>query len=329
MSASSETEDVIGTMVPLDVSHVGKEFIAGGSAGSIGVFIGFPFDLVKVKLQSNLAHATNAGKCIRQIFVEEGLSGFYKGCLPPVITQGMINSLMFVGEGVAMRYLEPNLKPGEVGTPLHTFIAGSFGGFLQCFVLVPSDVVKCSMQAEASNISSTVGAATKHYLPYVAQNLHKYKKNIFSKTILYTKGIYHAEGLIGFYKGFSVTALREIPSIGLYFFTYKNVRDLITKYQKRDIPSTEATLLSGGIAGALSWTVIYPVDVIKTNIQVSDASLYRGMSIFKVAQILYKQHGSKVFFKGLGTTICRAFPVNASTFYFYEMFKHEWESRYN
>jgi hypothetical protein len=38
----------------------------------------------------------------------------------------MINSLLFAGECMAMRALQPELKEGEVGTPFNTYIAGSY-----------------------------------------------------------------------------------------------------------------------------------------------------------------------------------------------------------
>ena len=36
---------------PEVVDFVKREFVAGGAAGSIGIFIGYPFDIVKVNLQ--------------------------------------------------------------------------------------------------------------------------------------------------------------------------------------------------------------------------------------------------------------------------------------
>ena len=81
-------------------------------------------------------------------------------------------------------------------------------------------------------------------------------------------------------------------------------------------PSTSAILLSGGLAGALSWTVVYPFDVIKTYMQISGtgdatAATYKDLSIWQVAQKLYRNHGMGAFFRGLGATVARAFPVNA------------------
>lgn len=32
----------------IDTTHIKREFIAGGTAGSVGIAIGFPFDIIKV-----------------------------------------------------------------------------------------------------------------------------------------------------------------------------------------------------------------------------------------------------------------------------------------
>lgn len=222
----------------------------------------------------------------------------------------MINSLLFVGESTTMRFLEPNLKRGETGTPLNTLIAGSSGGLLQCIGLVPAEVIKCTMQAEETTLITT---ATKQ---------SSLTNNAFQQTFNCMKKIYLQEGIKGFYKGFYATALREVPSIGMYFYSYKSSRDLFTKLQGLSEPSTMTILVSGGLAGALSWSVVYPFDVIKTNIQITDnSSSGRNMSFIQMTKDLYTRHGMRVFFRGLGATVFRAFPVNGATFFFYERIK--------
>lgn len=203
-----------------------------------------------------------------------------------------------------MRFLEPDLKRGETGRPINTVLAGCSGGLLQCVALVPADVIKCTMQAEettAANIAS-----------------HK-NSNAFHQTFLCMRKVYQQEGIAGFYKGFTATALREVPSIGMYFFSYKLVRDTLTQMQGLKEASTSAILFAGGLAGALSWTVVYPFDVIKTNIQIAEAGTKTSFSY--IAKDLYRKHGSSVFFRGLGATVFRAFPVNGATFFFYERIK--------
>jgi len=190
----------------------------------------------------------------------------------------LINSLIFTGESVATKVLEPNLQPGEVASPLNSFVAGSAGGLLQCVILVPSEVIKCTMQAGSLPHSTHLAGAS----------------NAFTPTIDTIKYIYRTEGLAGMYKGLGVTALREIPAIGIYFFTYKNLRKQFHAMQggtAQTPVSTPATLVAGALAGAASWLLLYPIDVIKTNMQASvavtpaagaDSTAAAGVKAFKV-----------------------------------------------
>lgn len=234
---------------------------------------------------------------------------------------------MFTGESIAIRLLEPDRRPGEVGSRVNTFIAGSAGGLLQCIVLVPSEVIKCAMQTSTLNASGGSTAAAV-------------SGNAFEQTRQTIRHVYRTEGFGGFYKGLGATAVRDIPSIGIYFFIYKNARDIFGKLEQRAIkiepgmppaahhePSSLATIMAGGLAGTLSWAVIYPLDVIKTVTQVSTApavaggKAYKDMHSWEVGVSLFRQYGIRSFYRGLAPTLLRAFPVNASTFFFYEKFK--------
>lgn len=70
-------------------AHIQREFIAGGCAGSLGIFIGFPFDIVKVKLQVFPDQYKTAWACFKSSIKEEGIIGLYKGCIPPIVIQGL------------------------------------------------------------------------------------------------------------------------------------------------------------------------------------------------------------------------------------------------
>jgi solute carrier family 25 carnitine/acylcarnitine transporter 20/29 len=207
---------------------------------------------------------------------------------------------MFVGESLATKVLEPNLRPGEIGSATNAVLAGAAGGVLQCVALVPSEVIKCTMQTE------TISASIQ-------------KQNEFQRTISCARTILHNEGFFGLFRGWNATVLREAPSIGIYFCSYKYSKAFLTQIQGLKEANDASIMLAGGIAGALSWTTVYPFDVIKSTIQSSSGE---NRSIIQTARLLYQRHGNSVFFRGLGTTIVRAFPVNASTFFCYEKLKH-------
>lgn len=340
--------------------HILNELASGGLAGAMGVFIGFPLDLIKVRLQVNASKYKGAFDCVKKTIVEDGLAGFYRGWIPPVVATGFVNALVFTGEHIAMSFLQPDLKRDEVGSPTNTFLAGCFGGIFQLVLLVPSEVVKCTMQVETTFSSPAKALKSGSLTP---QNYATPPKNshAFSETMRSMKKIYRKEGMMGFYKGTGATAMREIPSIGIYFFTYKNSREMIRKLEGREEASTMSTLVAGSLAGCGSWIMVYPLDMIKTHMQtpvhaepvqyqykqyggangLAGAANLRGLvtnfrkheeqkkvnygklHMSDVVANIYNQHGFRGFFRGLGTTVVRAIPVNAATFYFYELFKEE------
>lgn len=194
-------------------------------------------------------------------------------------------------------------QKNELGDPSNVFFAGMVGGFTQCCILVPTDRIKCTLQATESN-----GAGG------------------FKGTFSCIRNIWRAEGVAGFYRGFLSTALREVPAFGTYFATYNySLSQLDPTCGPSKQPSTVAILISGGLAGSLSWMSIYPIDVIKSNIQVGHGDSYLGKGMIATARELHRRHGWGIFRRGLGVTMLRAFPVNAAVFYFYELFRSHLE----
>ena len=71
-----------------DINVVKREFVAGGTAGAIGVFIGFPMDLVKTQIQTFPNRFPSAWSCLKHQFQEGGVVGLFRGCIPPILAQG-------------------------------------------------------------------------------------------------------------------------------------------------------------------------------------------------------------------------------------------------
>lgn len=82
--------------------------------------------------------------------------------------------------------------------------------------------------------------------------------------------------------------------------------------------TTPELLLAGGIAGFGAWVPCYPQDVVKSRMQ-SNLSYKNSLECFRSLQVEARGGNWKVWFKGFGPTMARAFPANAATFFFYEM----------
>ena len=81
-----------------------------------------------------------------------------------------------------------------------------------------------------------------------------------------------------------------------------------------------AALLAGGMAGSYSWLWVYPIDYVKTGMQFQELGNLRYKNRWECALRQYQMEGYKVFFKGLGITMLRSFPIHAVAFFFFESF---------
>lgn len=78
-------------------------------------------------------------------------------------------------------------------------------------------------------------------------------------------------------------------------------------------------LISGGIAGTMSWLLLHPVDVIKSVVQgQTPATPFEQRGAIRAAMHHLRHDGPAFFLRGLTPTIVRAFPTSAVIFVVYE-----------
>jgi solute carrier family 25 (mitochondrial carnitine/acylcarnitine transporter), member 20/29 len=288
-------------MSDIDYDRTAKELFAGGVAGTAGIIVGLPFDLVKVRVQVQPGKYKSGMDCFLRSVKKDGFMSLYRGMMAPVLSQMPINAVLFAAEEAASRFMEPGVKKDKQ-TFFTQYIAGAVAGLVQCIVLVPFDRVKCLVQADGLlSFSNEIGKGKRKY----------------TGTLDCARQIVKIEGFQGFFKGFGATAVREVPSLGIYFTVYKNVSTFFNQRKSKWFPEAAGTVIAGGCAGATSWVVVYPIDVVKTTIQTK----HPDKSVLQVSKIIYKSYGVNAFFRGMGTTVTRAFPVNGITFLGYEKLK--------
>uniref|UniRef100_UPI00398E3F79 mitochondrial 2-oxodicarboxylate carrier isoform X3 n=1 Tax=Pristiophorus japonicus TaxID=55135 RepID=UPI00398E3F79 len=109
-----------------EASH---QTVAGGSAGLVEICLMHPLDVVKTRfqIQRGKGDATSyksLGHCFKTMFRQEGILGFYKGILPPILA-------------------ETPKRAVKIFT-----IAGLGSGLTEAIVVNPFEVVKVSLQAQ-------------------------------------------------------------------------------------------------------------------------------------------------------------------------------------
>lgn len=323
------------------------DFWAGYISGAVGIIIGNPLDILKVRLQAQQSQSNSSQSPPSSATVIPGSSSrttalallrkFSTGTAAPILGYGALNALLFVSYNRSEALLNqafplpPTSTPGfDVVKPtsttgsnlVTTFLAGAIGGLATWVVSTPTELIKCRSQ-----LAPTPAEAS-------------------SWNIL--KQIWRSEGGVrGLYFGGTVTAIRDSVGYGFYFWSY----ELSTRWMERwmqdkgyaqdsgigDVSGVETAkvLLCGGLAGVVTWVSIFPLDVIKTRVQAQAygagtravvtgeripllAASGKRMGAVEVAKEAYREGGMHVFFRGLAVCSVRAFIVNAVQWAVYE-----------
>lgn len=94
--------------------------------------------------------------------------------------------------------------------------------------------------------------------------------------------------------------------LGFYAGYEYSKRSFQSHYGTTSIP-VWATLASGGIGGIGYWTACYPLDVVKSRIQLADLPPKGANYIVDTFKTIYKEEGAKAFIRGLSPTCSHLF----------------------
>ena len=201
------------------------------------------------------------------------------------------------------RAFNPSIPAKDTPSYKGVFLGGVGTGAIQSLLLSPVELVKIRLQLQRRNYGGTQPT-----------NCPKGPMSVI-------KSIWKTEGLRGIYRGLTITALRDAPAHGVYFWTYEYMREqLHPGCRKSGQESLTTMLMAGGLAGVASWVCCYPLDVVKTRLQAQSPSCpqkYSGIVDCFVKSV--KEEGQRVLWRGLGTAVSRAFVVNGAVFAAYEI----------
>jgi solute carrier family 25 (mitochondrial carrier protein), member 16 len=129
-----------------------------------------------------------------------------------------------------------------------------------------------------------------------------------------------------------------LPYAGISFLTHDTAGDLlrhplVSQYTTLPKPSNSPTnkppplrswaeLLAGGMAGLISQTSAYPLEVIRRRMQVGGAvGDGHRLNIVETARLIMREKGPTGFFIGLTIGYVKVVPMVAVSFYVYERSK--------
>jgi solute carrier family 25 carnitine/acylcarnitine transporter 20/29 len=163
------------------------------------------------------------------------------------------------------------------------FLAGVLGGLASFAVSAPTELLKVRAQAAPATPPGTPTTNTE--AGRRSGSSRQGGSSGAGSTWAQARALLRAEGPRGFFLGGGVTAVRDAVGYGFYFVAYEAMR--------RELFGAAATpadrnhgggpadggapappelaawkiLACGGVAGVISWAVVFPLDVVKTRVQ--------------------------------------------------------------
>ncbi|ATY58795.1 amino acid transporter arg-13 [Cordyceps militaris CM01] len=313
---------IMAPEVSLPVRNAAKEtaegILYGSIAGIVGKYIEYPFDTVKVRLQSQPDRLPLRYKgpldCFRQSLRADGFLGMYRGISAPLVGAAAETSSLFIFESLGREGLYAS-GLARRDTPLSLpalYSTGAFAGALASFVLTPIELVKCKIQVPGGGAS-----------------------NVGLKPLAVVRNIFRHDGLRGFWHGQMGTLIRESGGSAAWFGAKETVTamfyTLATKKaasaaEQERIRATPLPLWQQAVAGASAGVsynfLFFPADTIKSRMQTSPLGIPgEKPSFWAEGSAIWRQSGVRGLYRGCGITCLRSAPSSAFIFMVFDGLK--------
>lgn len=299
-----------------------------------------PLDRVKILFQtSNPQYLKYSGSwlgfqaALRDVYSSDGTRGLFRGHSATLLRIFPYAGIKFLAYEQVRNIMIPS---HEYETNVRRFLSGSIAGMMSVFFTYPLEVIRVRLAFETKQAHRTT-------LTEICKFIYIERPRIAvpgtaGKTIQVQS--IPMGGLANFFRGFSATLCGMIPYAGASFLMHDTASDLLRSpsiAKVTTIPGTQsssgnahkpaqlvwwAELTSGGIAGLVSQTVSYPLEVIRRRMQVGGVvGDGHRLRMGEVARIVFREKGVKGFFVGLGIGYLKVVPMVATSFYAYERAK--------
>jgi len=132
-------------------------------------------------------------------------------------------------------------------------------------------------------------------------------------------------GIRGLWRGNGINVIKIAPESALKFAAYDFFKSWIRGSADRDLMIYER-FLAGSMAGGVSQSVIYPMEVMKTRMALRKTNEFTG--IIDCAKQLYQTGGLRVFYRGYIPNLLGILPYAGIDLAVYETLKQKYLSRF-
>ena len=287
-----------------------RDICCGSLAGVASQLVCFPFDTMRTRLQM-ASGPMGLRDCARSTWATEGMHGFYKGMVTPLLAQSVYKAVIFT-TSTAVRNALNDARGVERSSLATVSIAGATAGAVNAAVVTPVELIRNRLQVQGA-----AGFAGTQY---------RGSLDVACRTV-------SAYGVRGLWTGYASTVARDGPGLALFFFAFEAVRralDGVARGQSKEAATASVgattrfgdVVLAAPCAGVAFWTWALPVDTVKSVVQAAGNEARTTASL--VAE-MWQCGGVRRFFCGWQAAYVRGIPGATTTLCVHTYCSHLWD----
>ncbi|CAN8326959.1 unnamed protein product [Cochlearia groenlandica] len=271
-----------------------RRLLSGAVAGAVSRTVVAPLETIRTHLMVG-SGGNSSTEVFGDIMKHEGWTGLFRGNLVNVIRVAPARAVeLFVFETVNKKLSPKNGEQSKIPIPA-SLLAGACAGVSQTLLTYPLELVKTRLTIQRGVYKGILDAFVK---------------------------IIREEGPTELYRGLAPSLIGVVPYAATNYFAYDSLRKAYRSFSKKEEIGNVETLLIGSLAGALSSTATFPLEVARKHMQVGAVSgrvVYKNM-LHALVTIL-EQEGILGWYKGLGPSCLKLVPAAGISFMCYEACK--------
>jgi solute carrier family 25 carnitine/acylcarnitine transporter 20/29 len=260
--------------------------------GLTSPIVGHPFDTIKTKMQADPRYLNSTAiSTLTNVVRTEGISGLYKGLLPPLIGSTIYRGVCFSGYafGVAAsdNTVFDNEIPGMYGLRGSVLVGGLCSAAARTVVESPLEFMKVRQQTGQTWTVNNTGS-------------------------MFSKQVFSLSQISLLYKGVVPTFFRTWAMLGTFF--------ILIDYSVRVIPDiinmpVYGPFFKGGVCATAAWWVAWPFEMAKSKVQGSQGATSPAM--MTVIRGIVAEKGVLGLYRGIGPGSLRSLFANGCSMVVY------------
>ncbi|KAI5067236.1 hypothetical protein GOP47_0017764 [Adiantum capillus-veneris] len=262
---------------------------------------------------------------VYRIASEEGLAAFWKGNAVTILHRIPYSTTSFYAyqhykealTAAAATYVNYGADPGTAGEMGINFFAGAGAGMTASSLAYPLDLVRTRLSAQTH----------VRYYRGIGHALHTIARD---------------EGLRGFYKGLGPSLLTVAPAAAINFAVYGSLKSAWTNYNMSSTAQHQTTatastvpwssLVFGSIAGTVSSTATFPLDLLRRRKQLEGApgrpvTSTSHLGLWATFREIARTEGYRGLFRGIGPDYLKVVPTTGIMFTTFEFVRARLQHR--